>query len=229
MAWRLVLALGALAYATGAAAKDASPLALVESVENAPAARVAAYDYVYPGDEIDLRPGGAAQVAYFQACFVDAFQGGLVKITKDGARVSKGGKSTRQARPCETAALIAGGDGREAGVAVKRVTPFQGGGWRELTVRTARPVFTWPRTAEAGEAQVAVYALEASPKTLVWNGKAAGANLAYPEDAPPLTRGLPYEVTVQGAKAKPLTAVFSVDPDLEEAGGLLNSVVPLGF
>lgn len=222
---RSIPALLAMVCATPAAAKD-PPLALVERVENAPAARLAPYDYVYPGEVVDLRPGGDLKLAYFRACFVDTFHNGVVRITKDGARV-KGGASSRAARPCETAAWFVQG-GQEAGVAVKRISPFIGRGWRELTVRTDRPVFVWPAQS-AGEVKLQVYLLEASPKRLVWETTATARRIAYPSDAPGLAVGLPYEVTVSGASLAPLSATFSVDPGLDDAEGLLNAVVPLGF
>jgi hypothetical protein len=223
--WMLTIAV--LACAAPALARD-PPLALVESVADAPAAGVEAFDYLYPGDQVDLRPGGALRIAYFRACVVDSFQGGVVRASKDGARV-RGGKSNRAARPCQTAALVAAGDGREAGVAVKRVTPFQGQGWRELAVATAQPTFIWPKPAAAGETKVAVYFLDAAPKTLVWSGATEARRIAYPADAPPLAPGMPYEVSVETPGGGRFSMVFSVDAGIDPVDGVLNTAVPLGL
>ncbi len=227
MAWRFALALGALVCATSAAAKG-PPQALVENIKNAPAARVEPLDYVYAGDMLDLRPRGALQLAYFASCVVDTIKGGVVRITNRGARVSHGGKTIRKARPCGTSALSVAADGREAGVAVKRGAPLPGQGGTNVVVQVARPVFTWP-AGQPDKAQVAVYALQAIPKTLVWTGEAAGVSLAYPDDAPSLTSDLAYEVTVERAQANPLSTIFYVDLDAVKAGGPPSSVVPLGF
>lgn len=227
MVRRWIAMAAALAFATPALAKD-PPLALVESVEGAAKAGVEAFDYVYPGDQVDLRPGGVLRLAYFRACLVDTFRGGVVRIAKDGAK-TRGGETSRAARPCGTAALAVAGDGREAGVAVKRVTPFQGTGWRELAVSAERPTFVWPKSQAAGEAKVRVYFLDAAPKTLVWSGSATQARLAYPEDAPALAPGMPYEVAVEAPGGGVFSGVFSIDPGLGAPDGLLNTVVPLGL
>lgn len=222
-----LLILGAAAAATAAHAADPRPLALVETVENAPAAGVQPFDYLYPGAQVDLRPGGTATIAYFDSCVVETFRGGRIRVSKTEAKAN-GGQSSRVLRPCQTSALKLAPSRTEAGVAVKRVTPFEEGQWREIAVRGPRPLFVWPRVEALKTATVSVYFLDAQPKTQVWRGQSDQFRLAYPDDAPELKPGMPYEVVVEGAGA-PLIAVFSIDPELDLPEGALTSAIPLGL
>jgi len=142
--FRLTIAAAAMAVISSGAGAQDRPLALVEHVD-APEAGVEAFDYVYANDKIDLRPDGELRLAYFDRCIVETFTGGVIKLKDDEAKISKGGASVQQARPCQTAALSVSADAREAGVSVKRVTPFSGAGWNEISVAVMTPRFIWPR------------------------------------------------------------------------------------
>lgn len=204
------------------------PLALVEHVA-APAAEISAFDYLYDDDKIDLRPDGELRIAYFDSCVVETITGGVVKLNKDKeAKVSKGGVTKRETRPCQTAALALSDESKEAAAAVKRVSPF-GEEWREISIATATPRFVWPYEDEEVAATVSVYLLEAQPAELVWQGEAAENSLAYPEDAPALETGLPYRVAVTVGGKEISAAVFSIDPGLEMPEGVLTTAVPLGL
>ena len=225
--WRLCAAL--LFFAAPALADD-RPLALVEYITDAPEAEVEAFDYVYDGDKIDLRPEGEMVLAYFHNCEVETFTGGLVRVRDDGSKVNRGGASSIEDRPCQTAALALSDEAREAGVAVKRVTPFPEEEWRELTVATAQPDFIWPKTKRGkGEATISLYYLDADPVELIWQGAAPGHYMSYPDDAPALTPGMPYMATVSYDGKTTADAVFSIDPHLELPVGALTSAVPLGL
>ncbi|MET0295562.1 MAG: hypothetical protein ABW042_11170 [Phenylobacterium sp.] len=216
-------------FAAGAAqAADPRPLALVEQVENAPAASVRPFDYLYPGAEVDLRPSGTATIAYFDSCVVETFTGGRLKAGKDAVKTGAGGKASRVLRRCQTSALKLAPSRTEAGVAVKRVTPFDEARWREIATASARPLFVWPRTEALKSAKVSIYFLDAQPKTEVWSGTSDQFRLEYPADAPALAEGMPYEVVVQGA-GPALSTVFSIDPGLALDPGALNSAIPLGL
>ncbi|GAB4518981.1 MAG: hypothetical protein Tsb0010_03260 [Parvularculaceae bacterium] len=207
---------------------------MIESIENAPDAGVFEFDYLFVGDSVNLRPDGSMTVAYFDTCVVETFQGGVVRMRRDGARTARGGSSTKTVRPCQTAALALDTRATEAGVAVKRVDrldnllPLEA--IKEVTVAAARPEFVWPRARMGGEtATVSVYYLDAEPKTLIWQASVDGGRASYPQDAPPLERGMPYEVTVTFVDGEELSAVFSIDPELEIPPSPLASVVPLGL
>ena len=216
------------AISGGASAQD-RPLALVEHV-NAPEAAIQPFDYVYPDDKIDLRPGGELRLAYFDKCVVETFSGGVLKLKDDEIKITKGGTSQKLPRPCQTAALSVSADAREAGVSVKRVSPFSEEEWREISVAVTTPRFIWPRDEKAKTgAAVSIYLLEAEPAQLVWQGDVDGNYLTYPEDAPDLLPGLPYRVVVSYGAKRQTSAVFSIDPGLELPDSLLTTAVPLGL
>lgn len=226
--WLLGVA-SALFFSAPALADD-RPLALVEYIADAPDAEVEAFDYVYDGDKIDLRPDGEMVLAYFDNCEVETFTGGLVRVREEGSKINRGGDSTIEDRPCQTAALALSDEAREAGVAVKRVTPFPEEEWRELTVAIAQPNFIWPKPKGGkGEATVSLYYLDAAPAELVWQGTAASHYMGYPADAPTLTPGMPYMAVVSYKDKAAASAVFSIDPDLQLPAGVLTSAVPLGL
>lgn len=232
---RLTIGIAATVMAGGVAlaADPPRPVGLVESIANAPAAKVQRFDYLYAGSEIDLRPSGAVTIAWFDSCVVETVTGGQVRLDKARARVSSGGKATQTTRACPTSALKLAPSRSEAGVAVKRVTPFEEGRWSEITVATARPTFLWPAAPQARgaapaeqAATVVVSFLDARPKQEVWRGDASTVRLEYPADAPALIPGAPYEVLVQRTG---LRAVFSVDPGAAFDNQFLAQVVPLGL
>ncbi len=227
--FRSIIAAGLMAaISSGAGAQD-RPIALVEHVD-VPGAAVQPFDYVYAGDKIDLRPGGELRLAYFDKCIVETFSGGVIKLKDDAVKITKGGSSIKQPRACQTAALLVTADAREAGVSVKRVTPFSGEDWKEISVAVMTPRFIWPRDKKTdGAASVSIYLLEAEPAQLVWQGDADGNYLMYPEDAPGLIPGLPYRVIVSFDPKRQTSAVFSIDPQLELPDGLLTTAVPLGL
>ncbi len=213
-----------------AAAAEERPVALVEHIHGAPDAAVQAFDYVYKNDKIDLRPGGELRLAYFDNCETESFSGGLIKLKRDSAKISKGGVSTKAMRPCQTAALALSSDAREAGVSVKRVTPFPENEWREVSIATATPRFIWPANEDAeSNAVVSVYYLDSNPAELVWQSQADARQLVYPEDAPLLKIGMPYEVVISYDGEPVNSVVFSVDPNLDLPQSPLNNAVPLGL
>ncbi len=226
--FRLIIAAAIMAAVSSGAGAQDRPLALVEHVD-APDAGVQPFDYVYADDKIDLRPGGELRLAYFDKCIVETFNGGVIKLKDDEVKISKGGASTQEVRPCQTAAVSLSADAREAGVSVKRVTPFAGEDWQEISVAVMTPRFIWPRDNKAEAAAVSVYLLEANPAQLVWQGDVDGNYLVYPEDAPALIPGLPYRVIVSFGAKNQTSAVFSIDPQLELPEGLLTTAVPLGL
>lgn len=222
----ILLGLTLWSVSTFAGAAD-RPLALVESIEGAARADIAAFQYVYDGDKIDLRENGVLTLAFFDSCEVSVFTGGVVKLDDDGASVSKGGSVQSFMRPCQTSALALREEASEAGAAVRRVTPFGGEDWREISVAASRPIFIWPEAGE-GDYQVSVYYLDADPVRLVWQGPFENG-LAYPQDAPALENGMPYRVVIERNGKEKVSAVFSVDRGLELPESPLTSAIPLGL
>ena len=205
------------------------PLGLVEHINAAPGTALQAFDYIYENDKIDLRPGGQLLIAYFDRCEVESFTGGLVKIKSQGAKVSKGGTSAKGPRACQTKALALSQEAREAGAAVKRVTPFPDDEWREVSIAVGTPRFIWPSSSNNVSASVSVYFLEAEPAELVWQGTTTDNHLSYPDDAPALKPGMPYKATVSYNGKVQSTMVFSYDPGLNLPDSPLTTAVPLGL
>ncbi len=209
-------------------AKGKKPIALIESIIDAPASPFQAFDYVYNKNKIDLRPSGTVILSYFDTCVVETFTGGIVKIKKDGGHADKGGTSTQQVRPCRTARLALSKAAKEAGVSVKRVSPYDVEEWREWALNTDQPIFKWVYDKKIkGPAQLTIYYLEADPIQPVWQAQTEASHLTYPATAPALIPGMPYQAVVTFAKGKPAKAVFSVDPGLELPETPANRLVPL--
>jgi len=218
-----------LGLTPGALYAEDRPLALVEHVSTAPEAQLSEFDYVYRNEKIDLRPNGEIRLAYFDKCLVETITGGTVKLKDGGAKVSNGGVSKISSRPCHTAALAIDKDAREAGVSVKRISPFPEDAWRELSVAVSTPRFIWPAPKTGGLATVMVRYLDAKPPEVVWTGQTRDHYLAYPDDAPPLKIGMPYEVSVTYDSKPEASGVFSFDPGLELPESPLATAIPLGL
>ena len=224
-----ILSVALMIVSSASAMAEDRPLALVEHV-TASGAQVSAYDYVYEDDKIDLRPDGQLRIAYFDSCIVETFTGGVIKLKEDKTKISKGGVSNRETRPCQTAALALSETAKEAAAAVKRVSPFAEEEWREISIAVATPRFIWPdETSAENTASVSIYFLEADPVKHVWQGEATENFLIYPEEAPALETGMPYLVVVSYDGKEARSAVFSVDPDLDMPEDALTTAVPLGL
>jgi len=207
-----------------AASDDERPAALVESIKGAPGAEVAFLDYVYPGQVLELGPGGEIVLSYFGTCVVETVHGSRLTV-KRGASEVKDGKISTKKVPCQGAKIVVTAATAEAGASVTRVTPFQQQDWVEWTTRSRRPIFKW---AAADSVTVRMIDLDSDPPRTVWHGKVDGNHLAYPADAPELSIGIPYEVRVTAEDGEPVSAVFSIGSDLEGPDTALARVVPIG-
>ncbi len=206
-----------------AKSEDNRPVALVESIENAPGAGIGFLDYAFPGQVVELGPDGVIVLSYFATCLVETVRGGRLTVEAGASKVEDGEVESEKV-PCQGANIDVTSATSEAGASVTRVTPFREQDWSEWTTRSERPTFKW---AEAGQATVTVVDLDADPPETLWTATVDGSHLAYPSDAPPLEIGVPYEVRVAVADAGPRTAVFSIDPDLEGPDTALGGVVPI--
>lgn len=115
----------------------------------------------------------------------------------------------------------------EAGATVNRISEKDQGDWSEWTVRSLRPIFKWRASDGAAEAQITVLDMDEEPPREVWQGAGEGSHFAYPETAPALEIGLPYQVRVRLPDGAELQALFSIDPDLDGPDTALSGVVPV--
>ncbi len=205
---RWTLGWAAIAAAFAAHAAD-SPVALIEDAVNAPAS-VQVFDYVYPGDVIELGSDGSITLAFFETCAVQTVRGGRAVIGEQRAQV-QGGASETDERPCRGAQLVVAEAG-EAAAAVKRLSPFDAGEWDEQAIVSRRPVFKW---ADDSPAEISIYFLDAVDRELIWRGSASRSYLPYPGDAPSFVGGEPYEVVAGLGDGSIRRAVFSIDPELD--------------
>lgn len=217
-----------------AAFADDRPIGLVEYISDAPSADVYGFDYVFPDQDVDLRPNGTMIVAFFDQCIIGAFEAGVVKFRDDGAKTTKGGTLKTRERPCQTAALAMSGAISAAGVSVKRQDKADSllseAAIKEITINVERPVFVWPRALTRGEpVRIEVYALEAVQPELLWTGDAVGNHIDYPVDAPALAVGYPYEVRAVFSRGDAVTAIFSIDPAFDIPLSPIARMVPLGL
>ncbi len=213
----------------GAAGGGGGAAALVEDVKNAPDAGVDFLDYVFPGQVIDLGGKGSLVLSYFDSCMLETIQGGRVTVER-GASAVDGGKVSMEKVACQgdqiVVAAASGEGGAEAGAVVDRVTPYSDQDWSEWTVKAERPTFKWVSTG--GAATISVIDMDQEPPQIIWQASVNGDRVAYPDDAPTLEIGWPYQVTVAMAGQAALEAVFSVDPDLGGPDTALSRVVPVG-
>ncbi|MEE8247506.1 MAG: hypothetical protein V3S87_09620 [Alphaproteobacteria bacterium] len=204
------------------------PVALVESIENAPKAGVELLDYVYMGQAIDLGPSGVMVLSYLESCGRETITGGRVQVGPGQSTVS-GGAMARETVVCQGAKPIITADATEAGAAVKRVTPFDGQDWGEYTIRYRRPVFKWEPERRGEPVTVTLIYLDAKPPRIVWQGETSSTYLLYPKEAPKIEIGMPYLVQIANAAGRSVSAVFSVDPWLDVADqSAANWVIPIG-
>ena len=211
-----------------ALADSKRPVALIEELENAPDAELLAFDYAYKGDKIDLRPSGRAVLAYFDSCEVETVTGGLIKIGKDDADISKGGSSSKYMRDCRTAQVELDDEAKEAGAAVKRASPFDSEVWKEVALNMRTPMFKWPYEKKAkGEVTLQIFYADAPQEQLIWQTVTDKNYVTYPADAPAFVTGKPYRVVASYPKKYAYSAVFSYDPGLQMNASPINRLVPL--
>ncbi len=221
--WVILLALLVLTSPGMVRAQGQSPVALVEAVENAPDAGVEFLDYVRAGQQIDLGKKGRLTLTFLDGCAVEKITGGVVTVARPKSTV-RGGRLEHIAKPCATAQLQVTAENREAGAAVARINSTFGEDWSEQVVIAMRPLFKWPGQ---GPAEISIVSLDEDPPAVLWQGQARRSHLQYPEKAPPLEVGYPYEIRVRAGDGAVYRAVFSIDPELEDDGTILSHVVTL--
>jgi len=198
-------------------------VAVVEAAS--PNAPVRQMDYVFAKQTIALGPKGSATLSYLSGCLTEVVQGGTVTVGPKGSTVA-GGRMQAKATPgCRSANPIILASASEAGATVNRITPFTGVDWDERALKGGPPVFKWDKAL--GAVTVRVKAVDQAGAPVLWEAAVSKEWIAYPASAPPLTPGAPYKAEVLSGDKVVASALFSIDPALDEDSSLANRVVPL--
>jgi hypothetical protein len=198
-------------------------VAVVEA--SSPSAPVHQMDYVFAKQVIALGPKGTLTMSFLSGCLTEVVQGGTVTVGQKASTVTGGKMQSRATPGCKSANPIILASASEAGATVNRITPFTGVDWDERALKGGPPVFKWDKAL--GAVAVRVKAMNEPGAPVLWQGTAPNAWIAYPPSAPPLAPGMPYKAEVMSGDKVVASALFSIDPALDEDTSLANRVVPL--
>ncbi|THD60659.1 hypothetical protein [Phenylobacterium sp.] len=198
-------------------------VAVIEAAS--PGAPVRQMDYVFAKQTIALGPKGTATLSFLSGCLTEVVQGGTVTVGTKGSTVAGGRMQSRPTPGCRSANPIILASASEAGATVNRITPFTGVDWDERALKGGPPVFKWD--AALGAATVRVKAMNETGAPVLWQASVAKEWIAYPPSAPPLATGMPYKAEVLSGDKVVASALFYIDPALDEDPSLANRVVPL--
>jgi hypothetical protein len=199
-------------------------VAVVEAAS--PGAPVRQMDYVFARQSFALGPKGTATLSYLSGCLTETITGGTVTVDPNGSHVAGGRVAARQTPGCKAAKPIILASASEAGATVNRITPFTGLNWEERELKGGPPVFKWDRSL-SGVTALRVKDMDKAGEPVIWQTAAAGDWVAYPPTAARLAPGAPFKVEVLAGDRVVASALFSIDPTLDEADSLANRVVPL--
>lgn len=190
-----------------------------------PNAPVRQMDYVFARQTISLAPKASITLSYLSGCLTEVIQGGVITVAPSGSRVSGGKLTTRSTPGCRAANPVILASASEAGATVNRITPFTGFNWDERALKAGPPVFKWDKAL--GAATVRVKDMDKAGEPVVWQASVVNEWISYPPAGPALVPGEPYKVEVLNGDRVVASALFSIDPKLDEADTLANRVVPL--
>jgi hypothetical protein len=151
--------------------------------------------------------------------------GGTVTVEPTGSRVVGGKLQTRATPGCKVAKPIILASASEAGATINRITPFTGVNWDERELKGGPPVFKWDKAL--GAVTIRVKDMDKDGQPVVWQATATQDWVAYPTGQAPLTRGEPFKVEAVAGDKVVASALFSINPALDEADSMANRVVPL--
>jgi hypothetical protein len=232
----IAASLAALALCAGVALAQQSERApslgtaaagLVEDIQDAPNAGVALFDYVYPGQRIELGQSGTLVLSFFDSCVVETIRGGSVEVGPADSRVTGGQRQAEQVA-CDTSKPVVSELTGEAGATITRVSPFIAANWAERVVATFQPIFKWEGVPPGTPVVFRILYMDANPPQLVWQAQVAQPAVQYPADAPQLIVGGPFRAEATLPNGQVVSALFSIDPELEVSPHVLNRVVALG-
>jgi hypothetical protein len=198
-------------------------VAVVDAVSGTTAVRP--MDYVFANQTIALGPKGRLTLSYLSGCLSEVIQGGAVTVSQTGSRAAGGKVQPRTTPGCRAARPIILASASEAGATVNRITPFSAGNWNERALKSVEPVFKWDMAL--GAVVIRVKNMDAPGEPVVWQGPATGDWIAYPKTAPRLVAGAPFKVEALAGEKVVASALFSIDPGLDQADTLANRIVPL--
>ncbi|HLZ77439.1 hypothetical protein [Phenylobacterium sp.] len=197
-------------------------VAVVDSVSGTTAVRQ--MDYVFAKQSFTLGPKGAVTLSYLSGCNSEVITGGTVTVEPTGSRVVGGKLQTRATPGCRIAKPIILASASEAGATVNRITPFTGANWDERELKSGPPVFKWDKAL--GAVTIRVKDMEKDGQ-VIWQATATQDWVAYPAGQAPLPRGEPFKVEAVAGDKVVASALFSINPALDEADTMANRVVPL--
>lgn len=197
-------------------------IAVVDSVTGTTAVRQ--MDYVFAKQSFNLGPKGAVTLSYLSGCTSEVITGGTVTVEPTGSHVVGGRLQTRATPGCKVAKPIVLASASEAGATVNRITPFTGANWDERELKSGPPVFKWDKSL--GAVTIRVKDMEKDGQ-VVWETAASQDWVAYPAGQAPLPRGEPFKVEAWAGDKLVASALFSINPALDEADSMANRVVPL--
>lgn len=198
-------------------------VAVIEAAS--PNAPVRQMDYVFAKQTIALGPKGSVTLSYLSGCLTEVVQGGVVTVGPKGSTVAGGRLQARPTPGCRSANPIILASASEAGATVNRITPFTGVDWDERALKGGPPVFKW--AAALGASTVRVKDMDKAGQPVVWQAAVTGEWIAYPAAGPPLAPGEPFKAEALAGDKVVASALFSIDPALDEVANLANRVVPL--
>jgi hypothetical protein len=233
LALAFALCLLGTSYISGVAAADSKlkaspkPVALVLSAENITNNTLRAYDHIYAGTRIDLRPDGVLRVSYLATCIEETIRGGRVRFREDSRKLAKGAKADSVETTCTTADSHVDKNTEEAFETVQALSPFLSEHWRERIIATQQPIFQWPMGLQVTQVTLRIIDLDSQPEELVWETTSAANHFVYPADATALEAGKPYRIEVAYPGTTVRQSTFSIDPGLNIPDSIANRLVPL--
>ncbi|MGZ3376472.1 MAG: hypothetical protein ACXU8S_07730 [Phenylobacterium sp.] len=197
-------------------------VAVVDSAAGTTAVRQ--MDYVFAKQSFNLGPKGVVTLSYLSGCMSEVITGGTVTVEPAGSHVVGGRVQTKATPGCRTAKPVILASASEAGATINRITPFTGVNWDERELKSGPPVFKWDRAL--GAVTIRVKDMEKDGQ-VIWEAAATQDWVAYPAGQAPLPRGEPFKVEAWAGDRLVASALFSINPALDEADTMANRVVPL--
>ena len=208
----LGLALGPWAAATllasGAAAANDGPAAIVERIE-APSSAIEAFDYLWPGDQIDLGADSILVLGYLTSCRRETIVGGQVKVGLDQSETDSQ-MIHHQKVPCDPiVASLTSAQASESGAVILRDPEEEAlKAQQSIRIYSTAPVFSTPEPVT----QIVVRRLDQSVPDMVL--QPAGAVLDTAGSAVTFAPGGRYE-----ARAGEILRIFEIDPTADLGDG----------
>lgn len=205
------------------------PQALVLSVTGAKDTTLQAFDHIYTGTQVDLRPSGVLVVSYLDTCLEETITGGRVKFNEGGRKLRKGAVASSVEIVCTSGDGVVSEEEQVNFDEIQALSPFHATAWQERIIKTTQPIFQWPMGTQVPQVTLKILHLDAETALPVWQMDSAANHLIYPSDAPALVPGVPYQVEVLYPGGMSRTNVFSIDPGLQIPDSVANRLVPLDW